>query len=157
MDDNNTTGQVASPSGEANGNTANEVEEDINVVGQAVDFEIVGLFGSTNCRSCCIHKICGKSVEAGEILCLVRTVVDINGRTESAIKLVKIIDGVDGCTVGFVPRVQSKLPKVVNCLDKFAVVRELYSSSVNSYKREKPNKNRGVVSATLLDYISRDE
>jgi hypothetical protein len=153
----NTTGQVASTSGEANGNTANEVEDGINVVGKALDFDIVGLFGSTNGRSCCIHKICGKSMEAGDILCLVRTIVDINSRTESAIKLVKIIDGVDGCTVGLVPRVQSKLPKVVNCLDKFAVIRELYSSSINSYKREKSNKNHGVASATLLDYISRDE
>ena len=58
----------------------------------------------------------------GDLVCLVRTVVDINGKTESVIKLVKIIDAVDGCTVGFVPRVQARLPKVVNCLDKFAVV-----------------------------------
>jgi hypothetical protein len=64
-----------------------------------VDLEIDGLFSSTTGQSCCIHKICGNRVH---------TFVDINGWTESAIKLVKIIDGVDGCTVSFVPRVQSR-------------------------------------------------
>jgi hypothetical protein len=63
-----------------------------------------------------------KDVDAGDILRLVWTIVDINGRTESAIKLVEIVGGVNGCTFGFVPRVQSKLPKVVDCLDKFSVV-----------------------------------
>jgi hypothetical protein len=93
----------------------------------------------------------------GSLLRLVRTVVDINGQSESAIKLLKIVDGVDGCTIGFVPRVQSRLPKVVDCLDRFAVVRELYSSSKCSYKREKSIQNRGMASATLLDYITKDE
>jgi hypothetical protein len=88
---------------------------------------------------------------------LVRTVVDIDGRAEVAIKLVRIIEGIDGCTVGFVPRVHSKLPKVVGCLDKFAVVRELYSSSHSSHKQEKSIKKRGMASACLLDYIPRNE
>jgi hypothetical protein len=134
-----------------------EVEDDINNVGQAIDFEIVGLYGSTNGHSCCFHKTCGKVVKVGSLVRLVRTVVDINGETESAIKLVKIVDGVDGCTIGFVPRVQSRLPKVVDCLDRFAVVQELYSSSKCSYKRKKSIQNRGMASATLLDYITRDE
>jgi hypothetical protein len=96
-------------------------------------------------------------VVVGDLLRLVRTVVDIDGRTETAIKLVRIVDGYDGCTVGFVPRVHSRLRKVVDCLDKFAVVQELYSSSNNSYKREKSAKNRGMASACLLDYIPRNE
>jgi hypothetical protein len=73
----------------------------------------------------------------GSLVRLVRTLVDINSESELAIKLVKIVDGIDGCTIGFVPRVQSRLPKVVDCLDRFAVVRELYSSSKCSYKQEK--------------------
>jgi hypothetical protein len=41
MDDNNTTGQVVSPTGEVNGDTENEVEDDINVVGQAVALKLL--------------------------------------------------------------------------------------------------------------------
>jgi hypothetical protein len=157
--DNNHPVNVESPDGDAipDDSSISEVEDDVGTVGQAIDFEIVGLYGSTNGRSCCFHKTCGKDVEVGSLLRLVRTVVDINGETESAIKLVKIVDGVDGCTIGFVPRVQSRLPKVVDCLDRFAVVRELYSSSKCSYKREKSIQNRGMASATLLDYITKDE
>jgi hypothetical protein len=137
--------------------SSDEDEDDVDVVGQAIDFEIVGLFSSTNGRSCCCHKTCGKEVVVGDLVRLVRTMVNIDGRTESAIKLVRIMDGCDGCNIGFVPRVQSRLRKVVDCLDKFAVVRELYSSSNNSYKREKSSRNRGMASASLLDYIPRNE
>jgi hypothetical protein len=133
------------------------VENEVNIVGQAIDFEVVGLYSSTNGRSCCCHKTCGNEVVVGDFLRLVCIAVDLYGQTEAAIKLVRIIEGIDGCTIGFVPRVQSKLPKVVDCLDKFAVVRELYSSSHSSYKREKSIKNRGMASACLLDYIPRNE
>jgi hypothetical protein len=147
--DNNIPGGLVSPNGDTSHvvNILPDVDDEVSMVGQAVDFEIVGLYGSTNGRSCCYHRSCGKDVGAGDILRLVRTVVDINGRTESAIKLVKIVDGVDGCTVGFVPRVQSKLPKVVDCLDKFAVVRELYSASANRHRSEEVTP----LIATVLD------
>jgi hypothetical protein len=79
----------------------------------------------------------------GSLLCLVRTVVDINGQSKSAIKLVKIVDGADGCTIGFVPRVQSRLPKVVDCVDRLADDQELFSSSKCSYKRENTSKIEG--------------
>jgi hypothetical protein len=115
---------AASPHGDAilDDLSTSEVEDDVSMVGQAIDFEIVGLYGSTNGRSCCFHKTCGKDVEAGNLLQLANTIVEINGQTEMAIKLVRIVDGIDGCTIGFVPQVQLKLPKVVDCLDKFAVV-----------------------------------
>jgi hypothetical protein len=93
--DNNHPVNVESP-GILDDSSMPEVKDDINIVGQAIDFEIVGLYGSTNGRSCCFHKICGKDIEVGSLVRLVRTVFDINGETESAIKLVKIVDGVDG-------------------------------------------------------------
>jgi hypothetical protein len=140
--DNNHPVNVESP-GILDDSSMSEVEDDINIVGRPIDFGIVGLYGSTNGRSCCFHKTCGKDVEVGSLVRLVRTVVNINGETESAFKLVKIVDGIDGCTIGFVPRVQSRLPKVVDCLDRFAVVQELYSSSKCSYKRKKQSKIEG--------------
>ena len=123
----NHPGNVASPNGDAtlDDSSISEVEDDVSAVGQATDFEIVGLYGSSNGRSCCFHMACGKDVEVGNVLCLVRTVVDINDNTELAIKLVKIVDGVDGCTIGFIPRVQSRIPKVVDCLNKFIIQKRI--------------------------------
>jgi hypothetical protein len=63
----------------------------------------------------------------------------------------------DGCTVGFVPRVQSRLPNVVANLNKFCIVQELYHSSSSSYKRKKGEKNQGMASALLLSCIPMNE
>jgi hypothetical protein len=111
---------VASPTGDATLGTTldynsslSEVENEDNIVGQAIDFEVVGL--DLNGRFCCCHKTCRKEAAVGDLLCLARTVVDIDGRTEAAITLVRIIKVTDDCAVGLVPRVQSKLPKVVEC------------------------------------------
>jgi hypothetical protein len=105
---NNTSiiGAVASPNGDAtqgstldDSSSLSEVENEVNIVGQASNFEVVGLYSSTNSRSCCCNKTCGKEVVVGDLLQLVRTVVDKDGRTEAAIKLVRIIEGIDGCTI----------------------------------------------------------
>jgi hypothetical protein len=122
-----------------------------------IDFEIVGLFSSSNGWFCCSHKVCGQHVCVGDVLRLVRTVVDVGEVSEEAIKLVRIIDGMDGCTVGFVPRVQSRLPNVVANLNKFCIVQELYHSSSSSYKRKKGEKNQGMASAILLSCIPMNE
>jgi hypothetical protein len=76
------------------------------------DIEIVGLDSSTNGRSCTCHATCGQYVFVDDILRLVRCVVTVNGVTEEAIKLVKITDATDSCTVAYVPRVSVNLPKI---------------------------------------------
>jgi hypothetical protein len=63
-------------------------DDDVNVVEQAIVFEIVRLFSTTNGRSCCCHKTCGRQVLVGNLLRLVQMVVDIDGRIETASKLV---------------------------------------------------------------------
>jgi hypothetical protein len=123
----------------------------------SIDFEIVGLFSSSNGRFCCSHKVCGQHVCVGDVLRLVKDIVDIGDHTEEAIKLVKIIDGTDGCTVGFIPRVQSNLPKVVENINKFCIVHELYCSSNSVYKRKKGEKNQGMAGAILLECIPINE
>jgi hypothetical protein len=37
-----------------------------------------------------------KAVEVGNVLQLVKTIVEINGETKMAIKTVRIVDGIDG-------------------------------------------------------------
>jgi hypothetical protein len=67
-----------------------------------VDLDIVGLMGIGN--GCNIYKCCGAAVQVGDILQLVKTVVTVGNQSEEAVKLVRVIDCVDGCTVGFNPQ-----------------------------------------------------
>ena len=123
-----------------------------------IDLEIVGLNSSTNGRSCCIHACCGESVAVGDVIRLVKTVVTIDGHDEEAVKCVKVVNGADACTVGFVPRVEAALPKVCSHLNKFAQVKELYHQSTSNYKRRKSHMNHGMAAVALLDEDSgRDE
>lgn len=121
------------------------------------DLEIVGLYSSTNGRSCTRHETCGEHLSVGDLLRLVKCVVTIKGKTEEAVKLVKIADGTDTCTVGYVPRVSSNLPKVMRNINKFAQVVEIYRDSENTHKRRLANQNHGMASVVLLDTIPVDE
>ena len=115
------------------------------------DFEIVGLLSSSNGRSCTLHDCCGQDVNVGDVLRLVGCTVSMEGRVEDAVKLVKVVDGLDLCTVAFVPRVLMSLPAVKNQMNKFVQVSELYRDSDNTYKRDKSYKNCGMARVSTLD------
>lgn len=121
------------------------------------DIEIVGLNKSSSGRSCSVHGCCGDNIQIGDCLRLVKTIVMIKGESQEAIKLVKIQDGVESCTVAFLPRVWITLPKVQRNIGYFAVVKELYKTSPNGYKREKSHKNCGMASCFFLNDIARSE
>ena len=88
--------------------------------------KIVGLNSCTNGKSCSLHPICGESVVVGHILRLVEWVVTMKNETKGAIKCIKVINGVDTCTVAFVPHVIAKLEHAQAHLNKFVQVVELY-------------------------------
>jgi hypothetical protein len=117
------------------------------------DLEIVGLSASTNGRSCTRHTKCGNHVHIDDLLRLVKCVVTINGRAEEAVKLVKVEEGSDCCTVAFVPRVSSKLPKVQQNINRFVQVVEIYNDSDNTHKRRMANQNHGMASVAFIDDI----
>ena len=122
------------------------------------DLEIVGLDSSTNGRSCTRHAICGQYVFVDDVLRLVKCVVTVNGVTEDAVKLVKIQNATDSCTVAYVPRVAVNNSKVsTKNLNKFAQVVEIYKESTNSHKRRVANRNKGVANIVFLDDIPVDE
>jgi hypothetical protein len=54
------------------------------------DLEIVGLHKSNNGRSCNEHPICGSFLEEGDLVCLERTMVSVDGRMEAAVKVIKL-------------------------------------------------------------------
>jgi hypothetical protein len=93
----------------------------------------------------------------GDLLRLVQTVVEVNKLVKEAVKYVRIVDGVDCCNVGFVPRVQATLDTVRNSIGSFVVVQELYSFSNNKFKKEKSDKNRGMAGCIFVQNITRNE
>jgi hypothetical protein len=121
------------------------------------DFEIVGLYKGTNGRECCQHSYCGLHLRAGEVVRLVHTVVDVHGEAEEAVKLVRIMEGVDGCTVGFIPRVQANLPKITNAINQFAIVKEIYNESESAFKQTKSKRNSGMACCLLMSSIVQSE
>ena len=76
--------------------------------------EICGLKESSNGRMCSTHAVCGEHVKINDILRLKECIVEVNNTLEPAIKLVKIAEGSETCTVAFIPRIYYSLPKVRN-------------------------------------------
>ena len=116
------------------------------------DIEIVGLHATTNGRTCTAHECCGRIVVKGSVIRLVECIVERDGNDELAVKCVLVnADGVDTCTVGFVPRIYVQQGKVKDHLNKFVVVKELYNNSDNTYKRSVSHRNLGAAAASFLD------
>jgi hypothetical protein len=117
------------------------------------EFEMVGLHHNSQGRCCTMHSHCGKHVEEGDVLRLVHVVVPLgpDEPPEDAIKLVKIVDGTEGCMVGFVPRAFARLDRVKSKIGSYCFVVEMYDISTNKYKRRLSHRNYGVASCLFLD------
>ena len=75
------------------------------------------------------YETCGQHVKVGDVLQLIKCVITIKGRAEEAVKLIKIQDSSDSCTVAFVPHVFTTLPKVTRNINKFVQVIKIYKDS----------------------------
>jgi hypothetical protein len=153
--DNNNNSNVEEVSWDSSdADNGSDIDED-EPIGD-VDLEIVGLNSHSNGRYCSVHAVCGDHVRVGDVLRLVETVVTVDGHLEDAVKLVKITDGGEGCTVAFIPRLQINLPIVRRNINKFCVVKELYKNSTNTYKRTKSHRHIGMAGVVLLNEIDRN-
>ena len=112
------------------------------------DMEMVGLYRTTNGRSCTSHKCCGKTLEVNQVLRLRKCVVDLNGEPEEAIKCIWIEDGSKGCVVSFIPKALLKVKKLQHQFmgdpGPFVQVTEIYSDSESPQKRRKSHNNFGM-------------
>jgi hypothetical protein len=146
------------PGSDSDNDTDNGIDINPNKPIGDVDLEIVGLFGSTNGKSCSVHNECGAHVKVGDLLRLKPTVVTVNGKEEAAIKLNKINEeGVEGCTVAFLPRIVLNTPIVLRNIDCFCVVKELYSNSISDFKRSKSHRAMGMAGVVVLNEIPHSE
>jgi hypothetical protein len=91
----------------------------------AKDGEIVGLKGTSNGRSCVCHDCCGACVNLNYLIRFRLSVADVDGKIEEAIQVIRIRDGSESCTIGFLPRNIVKSGKE-NSIGKFAQIIELY-------------------------------
>lgn len=133
-------------------------EQTEEVVEITADVEIVGLNASSNGRSCCQHAICGVSLQVGDVVKLVDTMVESGGsELEPALKVVIIRDGAATCTVGFIPRALAALPKVQRKKAGFLQVVELYKNSQNLWKKQLDAQYKGMAGAVFLDSIPNPE
>lgn len=122
------------------------------------DFEVVGLESGSNGRTCCQHLVaCGKHLLQRDVVRLVKCVVNTEVGPEEAIKLVRIMDGNEGCTVGFIPRVQANLPNIKKAIDSYAQVMDIYKFSENATKKFKSKRNQGMCCCVLLNEVQQKE
>ena len=121
--------------------------------------EIVGLHASNNGRSCSVHPCCGDFLKVGDLLRLVKCIVTVDGELQDAIKCVRIVDGADSCTAAYVPRsmVKRVSEKILNELNSFVQVLELYDVSESSHKRRKSHFNKGMASCIFIASIPSTE
>jgi hypothetical protein len=122
-----------------------------------IDLEIVGLLSSTNGRCCSAHAECAAHVKVGDVLRLKETIVTIDNIDEFAIKCVKITDGIEGCTVAFVPKMLLGTAIVKRNINGFCVVKDLYCQSASSFRRAKSYRNLGMAGVVLRNKIPREE
>jgi hypothetical protein len=78
-------------------------------------------------------------------------VVTVGSKSKEAVKLVRVIDCVNGCKVSFIPRCWTELDKVQDDIIKVVLVNELYQESTSVCKRDKSAQNVGMCSIILLD------
>ena len=98
--------------------------------------EIVGLNCPDNGRSCCSHECCGKFLAVDDLIFFKSDNVQIEERkTEPAMKVVVIRNGVESCTVGYLPRYMKSHFDHLD--EKISQVVEIYDHSPYSYKKSK--------------------
>jgi hypothetical protein len=104
----------------------------------------------------------------GNLVCFKRDVVSffLDGEPnqdseviETVVKAVLIRDGMETCTVGFLPQhITMRHPQVECLTGKFTQIIELYGlCEIGSYKKKKSERNSGIASFVLLDDIPEME
>jgi hypothetical protein len=121
------------------------------------DFEIVGLIGTSNGRSCSEHTCCGSQVVVGDLFRLKKTLVSVEEGIEEAICCVLVRRGRESCTVGFVPRALHGWRPMLEHINSHAQVVEMYVTSRNTQKRRKNHQNLGMAGCVFIDMINQGE
>lgn len=118
--------------------------------------DIVGLYASTNGRSCNLHPCCGEQLELGDKVAFRRRLVQVDGVNEFGIEVILMNNYEPTCTVGFLPR-----HVVARCNHEapiwFAEIIEICSTSNNEIKRKLSHENKGMARYRRIDNMQMFE
>jgi hypothetical protein len=119
---------------------------------------IVGLDKPTDDKkSCCREYVsCGAHVQVNDLLRLVPGNYAV-GKQGRGVKLVKILDGTETCTVGHVPKKYENLPKVKANLYQFVQVCHIGRYADSKRMRKLDRKHHGIASVSFLNDIPKFE
>jgi hypothetical protein len=90
---------------------------------------VIGIDGILNVQRCCQHYCCSASLLENELLPLVKCVVTINKKPEVAVKFLPVTIYGDGYTIGILPYVWLKHPKMAQNRNNFCIICELHDYS----------------------------
>ena len=111
--------------------------------------EIFGIESPTNGRSCEEHVVCGSVLQDDVVVRLRKVQVVIEEKEETAIAAFWVLDGVDSCRVGYLPKFHVKHWKLLE--GALAQIIEVYHEDSNSpTKRQKRHRNSGCAVAALI-------
>ena len=111
--------------------------------------EIVGVSSPTNRQSCEEHRICGEVVIEDVVLRLRKVQVLMNQQEQSVIAAFWVLDGIDCCCVGYLPKAYVKNWKQYD--GALVQVGEVYSGDGDSpTKRQKFHRNHGLAVAVII-------
>ena len=115
-----------------------------------VMIEIVGLGQRNNGRSCDVHGVCGVTAKENMVVRISKVqVLDWNNNPEDALAVHSVINGVDTCRIGFLPRYCVKHWKKYH--GAVAQITEVYTElSFSSTKRKKFHHNCGCCEAVII-------
>ena len=116
-------------------------------IGEVV--EVIRLQASDNGRFYSIHEVCGCVVGEDLLFCFRKVQVIVEGKEKIMIAAYWVIDGVDQCHVGFLPKHIVKHHERYE--GRLVQVTELYQDSCSPCKRRKNNKNNGCCLAALIE------
>lgn len=120
-----------------------------------ITVDVVGIAASDQGRSCEVHEACG-SVLTADMLVRFRCVqIEVNGKEETALSVVRVSGAVDTCRVGFLRR---HLLRYKDEYDgRLAQVIEVFSpESESPTDRAKHSRNVGCCRATLVELEYRE-
>ena len=119
------------------------------------EFKIVGIHKHGSGCFCFMHSHCVMQVAVGDVLWLVCVFVTTSDSKEpkEAVKAVKIIDGLESCTVSSISQQAfTWLERISGKIGNFCVVLDLYDNS-NKNKQILSKKNHGVASCFFLNAV----
>ena len=111
--------------------------------------DIVGITKPGSGRSCEEHAICGSLLKHDTLVRFRAVQINVEGKEETALAVYWVMDGLDRCRVGFLPRHLIKHKEDYD--GKLAQVVDLLEESASPSDRAKSKRNYGVCRAVIVE------